>query len=328
MAADRTFPPAPAPSRSSRLVLALAAGLAAVALAAPARAALTVPTPLAPTSGAAVDALPAFAWSRVAGADRYEFQVAADAGFNSPVLGKGDDDFFTRNTRATLKKTVPNGTYYWRVRAVGPDGSVSSWSAGRSLKKQWTAAAALQNPAGGAPITFPGSGLALGWSAVAGAAHYLVSVASDPQLGSLVTHDDSDPNGPPKVQATTLAIGGALAALGLVAAVLLERRRRRRLPPPALRPLYEFERALRRARFRGGPGMTLSRFERDFSGWPGACGYVRALREQRYSGRSTAPTPEQRRGLRAALARDAGVLRSWWALPPLAHRRRGPYPPA
>jgi protein-glutamine gamma-glutamyltransferase len=111
-------------------------------------------------------------------------------------------------------------------------------------------------------------------------------------------------------------IGGALAAIVLIAAVLRERRRRRRLPPPAQRPLAEFERALRRAGFDGGPGTTLSAIERSFTGWPGAAGYVRALREQRYSGRPATPTPEQRRGLRAALARDAGVLRSWWALPP------------
>ena len=113
--------------------------------------------------------------------------------------------------------------------------------------------------------------------------------------------------------------GGVLAGIALLAGALLERRRRRRLPPPAQRPLAEFERALRRAGFDGGPGATLSRIERSFSGWPGAAGYVRALREQRYSGRPAAPTAEQRRGLRAALARDAGVLRSWWALPP----RRG-----
>ena len=111
------------------------------------------------------------------------------------------------------------------------------------------------------------------------------------------------------------SLAGVLARRA-VAGALLERRRRRRLPPPAQRPMAEFERALRRARFDGGPGMTLSGIERDFSGWPGAAGYVRALREQRYSGRPAAPTAEQRRGLRAALARDAGVLRAWWALPP------------
>ena len=109
----------------------------------------------------------------------------------------------------------------------------------------------------------------------------------------------------------------AVVLAGLAGAgALLERRRRRRLPPPALRPLAEFERALRRARFDGDPGMTLSGIERRMSGWPGAAGYVRALREQRYSGRPAAPTREQRHGLRAALARDAGALRAWWALPP------------
>jgi len=118
-----------------------------------------------------------------------------------------------------------------------------------------------------------------------------------------------------------LALAGALALAAAIAGVLVERRRRKRLPPPAQRPMAEFERALRRARFPGGPGMTLSGIERDFSGWPGAAGYVRALREQRYSGRPAAPTPEQRRGLRAALARDAGVLRAWWALPPRRARR-------
>jgi transglutaminase-like putative cysteine protease len=117
----------------------------------------------------------------------------------------------------------------------------------------------------------------------------------------------------------TWIVLGVLAAALLLGAGLLERRRRRRRPPPALRPMAEFERALRRARYDRGPGLTLTGLERAFSGWPGAAGYVRALREQRYSGRPASPTPEQRRGLRAALARDAGMLRSWWALPP----RRG-----
>ena len=83
--------------------------------------------------------------------------------------------------------------------------------------------------------------------------------------------------------------------------------------------MAELERALRRARYDGGPGMTLAGLERAFAGWPGAAGYVRALREQRYSVRAArSPTPAQRRSLRAALARDAGRLRAWWALPPRA----------
>ena len=148
-------------------------------------------------------------WNPVRNADRYEFQIAADAGFNSPVLGRGDDHFFTRNTRATLKKTVPNGRYFWRVRAVTKAGAVSRWSDGRALRKAWTGAAALQAPASGAGITYPASPLRLNWSAVPGAAHYLVSIATDPQLGSLAHESSTD--GPVETAATTFTRAAALA---------------------------------------------------------------------------------------------------------------------
>src|SRR5205809_3211522 len=169
------------------------------------------PTPLSPAARASVDSVPPFAWSPVAAADHYEFQIAADAGFNSPVLGSGSDDFTTQHTRATVLKTIQNGTYYWRVRAIGSDGSVSAWTAGRSFRKAWTAAAALQSPAGGAGLSFGTDPLKLGWSAVPGAANYLVSIATDPTLGSLAFRTVDDPTGTPKVQANSLAISLALA---------------------------------------------------------------------------------------------------------------------
>src|SRR5438094_1333652 len=194
---------------------ALVAAAIALATAAPAHAVdntpLPAPTPLSPAAGAVVDSVPPFAWSPVSVADHYEFQLAADAGFNSPVLGHGSDDFTTQNARATLLKTIPNGTYYWRVRAVGSNGSVSPWTAGRSFRKSWTAAAALQTPAGGAGLSFGTDALKLAWSAVPGAANYLVSVATDPSLASLAFHTTDDPTGTPKVQANSLAISLALA---------------------------------------------------------------------------------------------------------------------
>jgi hypothetical protein len=194
----------------------LAALAAAVLLtAAPAQAVPSSPLPtpqlLSPAGGATVSSVPAFAWSPVQGVDHYEFQLAADAGFNSPVLGRGNDSFSTANTRATVLKTFPNGSYYWRVRSVGSDGSVSPWSPGRMFKKSWTAAASLQNPAAGASLSFGRDALKLAWSGVPGAANYLVELASDPSLGSLVYHDEADPNGIPKLQANNLAIPGALA---------------------------------------------------------------------------------------------------------------------
>lgn len=196
---------------AARLVRLSAVVAVALATAGPAHAALTAPTPTSPANASVVESLPAFAWTKVPDADHYEFQFAADAGFNSAVLGQGNDDFFTSNTRATLKKTVPNGTYWWRVRSVDSNGNVSAWSLGRSLQKQWTAGASLLAPGSGAGLNFPSDALALSWSAVPGAAHYLVSVATDPLLGSLVVHDQYDSVGPPKVQANTLAIGAALA---------------------------------------------------------------------------------------------------------------------
>jgi hypothetical protein len=198
---------------SDRRLLAAAFAAIAFLMAGPARAAVDRPTPTAPGAGATVQFLPVLAWNPVKGADKYEVQVSANAGMDAPVLGAGKDDFLTRNTRATLTQTVPNGTYYWRVRALGGDGSVSPWTAPRSFRKLWTLQPAIQTPSSGAALSFPANPVVLRWSGVAGASEYLVPVASDPALGSLVFHyvNQDDPNGPPNTAATSAAITAALA---------------------------------------------------------------------------------------------------------------------
>ena len=55
--------------------------VAMLAFAAPGYGALTKPTVTAPTNGGTFDTLPVFAWTPVAGADHYQFQLAADSGF-------------------------------------------------------------------------------------------------------------------------------------------------------------------------------------------------------------------------------------------------------
>jgi hypothetical protein len=160
------------------------------------------PVPVAPAGGAVVDGLPAFAWKAVARAEEYEFQIAADAGFNSPVLGRGKDNFRTKNLRATLQQTVPNGTYWWRVRAISRTGFPSAWSRGRSFRKNWARTTELLSPLANAVVTYPGTSLRLRWSPVEGARTYLVSVATDPRLGSLVRLGGSA--GPAETTATNL----------------------------------------------------------------------------------------------------------------------------
>jgi transglutaminase-like putative cysteine protease len=115
-----------------------------------------------------------------------------------------------------------------------------------------------------------------------------------------------------------------LAGLGVavVAVWLFLRRRRRAGTPHAAAAVAELERALRRTRRHPGPGTTLRSLEERFARSPAAAGYVRAVRDLRYGGRPASPTPAQRRGLRAELARGMGLtgrLRAWWALPPRAH---------
>jgi hypothetical protein len=156
----------------------LVVGLITVA---PAASAPTTPTTTGPADGAEVTFLPAFAWERAAGADHYEFQLAADTGFNSVLYSVS-----TKNTRATPDKTVPNGEYFWRVRSVDANGGVSPWSPFSTIEKLWAGHPTLDSPENGALISYPADPLVLRWAAVQGAAKYRVFVATDSNLASLV----------------------------------------------------------------------------------------------------------------------------------------------
>jgi protein-S-isoprenylcysteine O-methyltransferase Ste14 len=187
-------------SRTPRLVprlrftgrsAAVAGGLLAATLiacpvgATAAKASVKTPSLVAPASGVRTDGVPWFGWSPVAGAEKYEFQIAADAGMNAPVLGPGYDRFFTKNTRATLRQSLPDRTYWWRVRAATKKGDVSSWSAPRAFTKVLSAPHP-RAPTGGTPVVYPASPLKLEWSPVDRAVKYLVTLAADPRLGTVI----------------------------------------------------------------------------------------------------------------------------------------------
>ena len=111
------------------------------------------PTRQAPASGASVEAVPAFTWRGVRHAAQYEFQVAADARFGS-IVDKGS--FRTRNTAATLKTSLANGTYFWRVRAITAGDAAGRWSRPRSFEKAWMRAPELLEPSDALAMTLAG----------------------------------------------------------------------------------------------------------------------------------------------------------------------------
>ena len=156
----------------------------ATAAAAPGRPALA-----SPAEGANVQGVPAFTWGKVKRADRYEFQLAADARFGS-IVGKGS--FQTRNTAASIEKSLPDGTYFWRVRAINLKGDAGRW-ARRSITKSWAAKPELIGPASGSLVPFPSMPLVLRWSSVPRAYKYRVYIATDPGLGSLAVSDRGQP---------------------------------------------------------------------------------------------------------------------------------------
>jgi hypothetical protein len=193
------------------------ASIAAVAVLVPAATADAAPfkslspRPEAPAGAATVQALPSFTWKALKGADRYQFQLAGDRRFGSIVVGtgRGKGSFETRNTAATVDKTIPDGRYFWRVRGISAGGRASKWSATRTLIKAWSVAPRLETPVEGATVSWPSDPLVLRWSPVDHATRYLVSIATDSGLSNLVVGDASKP---PETQGTVFALGSALAA--------------------------------------------------------------------------------------------------------------------
>jgi hypothetical protein len=169
---------------------------------------LTAPRQKSPADGARTQVVPAFSWRPVSRAARYEFQLSADQTFRSIVLGPRKGAYQTPNTYASVDKTLADGDYYWRVRAIDARDRVGRWSPVRSFTKAWTDAPRLVGPVGGAPVSYPGTPLVLRWEPVANAARYAVRIATDGGLAHSALGDrarDIDTSG------TALALPAALA---------------------------------------------------------------------------------------------------------------------
>jgi hypothetical protein len=189
----------------TRIGVLLAATTALAIGSAPAHAAtLRAPAPQSPAPGASVDSVPPFTWGAVGGAAWYEFQVAADRGFGSIVKGGA---FRTRNTAATLRTALADGTYHWRVRAIRANDKAGRWSNARAFDKSWTTTPELLEPGDALSIQWPARPLILRWSVVPHATKYQVTVATDPSLAKVIVGGTK----PVETQGTVLAVPGSLA---------------------------------------------------------------------------------------------------------------------
>jgi large repetitive protein len=171
---------------------------------------LAAPSLLSPADGTRVEQIPALTWSAVKGAARYEYQLSADAHFHSIVLGSGPGTgtSVTHNLGAALSKTVPDGTYYWHVRALGTGARPGKWSRVRKLVKAWAQAPHLLGPADQTAVAWPSQSLVLSWTPVSHATAYIVTVATDPALSNIVLGSATSP---PKTEGTVYAPQGTLA---------------------------------------------------------------------------------------------------------------------
>src|SRR3954453_10968580 len=164
---------------------------------------IAAPTLVSPGDANTGDAMPSFGWRAVRGAAKYEFHLSGDRTFSSTIY-----TIQTLNPFATVDKSFTDGTYYWRLRSIDSHDVAGLWSQPRSYTKSWTAAPVPLGPADGQQIVYPSTPLVLSWSPVRHAYKYLVYIATDPSLGSLVLGFGGKPV---ETSGTRFALPGALA---------------------------------------------------------------------------------------------------------------------
>ncbi len=145
-------------------------------------AAVAVPNPLSPASGASLQSPLTISWSAVtdpSGILGYNWQVSTSSTFPTIALQNSTNVGTTQDTVSGL----PNGTYFWRVQSVSGAFVKSAWSAARSFS---ITGAGPGQP--GAPALSPTKGystfhplevITFNWSPVAGATSYVLQTSKD-----------------------------------------------------------------------------------------------------------------------------------------------------
>lgn len=137
-----------------------------------ASAAPATPRGLSPESSVSTNS-PVLAWNRVAGAAKYEVQVAKTPDFAAPVFS-----IATTNRQSVPTSSLPDGSLHWRVRAVSSSGSAGAWAT-QAFDVSPTAAPELVAPADGSDLAQPADPPLLAWTAVQGATKYEIEIDTE-----------------------------------------------------------------------------------------------------------------------------------------------------
>ncbi|MBN1429887.1 MAG: hypothetical protein JXB07_16075, partial [Anaerolineae bacterium] len=161
-------------------------------------AAPTLLTP--PNNSTTSDLTPTFDWEDVPGATHYRIQIADNPDFSSPTA-----DSQPSNSTYTPGKTLPNGSYYWRVRTNDEMGNWGEYS------EIWTFTVNGALPAAPTLLTPPNSSTTsdltptFDWEDVPGATHYRIQIADNPDFSSPAA--DSQPTNSIYTPSNTLPNG-------------------------------------------------------------------------------------------------------------------------
>jgi hypothetical protein len=141
------------------------------------------PAPQTPANGANVQVPFAISWSATLAPSQmsggYNWQVSRSSSFAPLVLGDSTNPATTQDTISGLT----NGTYFWRVQAVGPGGS-SAWSQASSFVVTGAGPGSpgtpVLAPTRGYSTFHPWESIHFDWTAVPGAVSYRLEVSNDP----------------------------------------------------------------------------------------------------------------------------------------------------
>ena len=138
------------------------------------------PSAVSPADGASVTEPFTISWTAVsdpAGIIAYNWQVSSSSAFTSVLLQNSTNG----ETQASVSG-LADGTYFWRVQAVNAAFEQGAWSQPRSFTVTGAGGAPSLAPPQGYSTFHPFEVMTFTWTAVPGAATYVLQVSMDPSF--------------------------------------------------------------------------------------------------------------------------------------------------